>query len=49
MSIKKSSNPEMLYRCIEFGLRWAQKMKPCFLTLETFFSSTAHQRFEDTK
>ena len=32
-----------------FGLRWAQKMKPCFVTLKTFFSSTAGQGFQNTK
>ena len=32
-----------------FGLRWAQKMKPCFVTLRTFFSSTAGQGFQNTK
>ena len=32
-----------------FGLRWAQKTKPCFVTLKTFFSSTAGQGFENTK
>ena len=34
---------------IAFGLRWAQKTKPCFVTLKTFFSSTAGQSFQNTK
>ena len=32
-----------------FGLRWAQKTKPCFVTLKTLFSSTAGQGFQNTK
>ena len=32
-----------------FGLRWAQKTKPCFVTLTTFFSSTARQGFQNPK
>ena len=30
-------------------LRWTQKMKPCFVTLSTFLSSTAGQGFQNTK
>ena len=41
MSIKKVS--------VAFGLHWAQKTKPCFVTLRTFFSSTAGQGVENTK
>ena len=40
MSIKQSQ--AILKRFIDlksaFGLRWAQKMKPCFVTLRTFLS-----------
>ena len=40
MSIKKSQ--AILKRFIDlksaFGLRWAQKTKPCFMTLKTFLS-----------
>ena len=32
-----------------FGLRLAQKTKPCFVTLRTFLSSTAGQGFQNTK
>ena len=43
MLIKKSQ--AILKRFIDLkfsvGLRWAQKTKPCFVTLRTFFTSTA--------
>ena len=43
MLIKKSQ--AILKRFIDLkfyvGLRWAQKTKPCFVTLTTFFTSTA--------
>ena len=32
-----------------FGFRWAQRTKPCFVTLRTFFNSTAGQGFQNTK
>ena len=40
----------MLYRSasIAFGLRLAQKTKPCFVTLRTFFSKTAGGCLENT-
>ena len=31
------------------GLHWAQKRKPCFVTLRNFFRSTAGQGFQNTK
>ena len=34
---------------LAFGLRWAQKTKPWFVILSTFFSSTAGQSIENTK
>ena len=54
MSIKKS---QAILKCfidlrakIAFGFqRWAQKAKPCFVTLGTFFSLTAGQGVEHTK
>ena len=53
MSIKKS---QAILKCfidlknIAFGLRWAQKTKPCFMTRRTtFLSSTASQGVENTK
>ena len=33
---------------LAFGLRWAQKTKPCFVTLRTFFRSIAGQGFQNT-
>ena len=47
MSIKTSQ--AILKSSLAFGLRWAQKTKPCFVTLRTFFSSTAGQGFQNTK
>ena len=32
-----------------FSLRWAQKTKPCFVTLRTFFSSTARKGVWDAR
>ena len=32
-----------------FGLGWAQKTTPCFVTLKTFFRSTLGQDFQNTK
>ena len=53
MSIKKS---QAILKCfidlwtkIAFGLRWAQKAKPCFVTLKTFFSLTVGQGVENIK
>ena len=34
---------------VAFALRWAQKTKPCFVTLRTFFRSTAGKGVENTK
>ena len=41
MSIKKSQvrpSNALQISSLAFGLRWAQKTKPCFVTLRTFFS-----------
>ena len=53
MSIKKS---QAILKCfidlwakIAFGLRRAQKAKPCFVTLKTVFSLTAGQGVENIK
>ena len=43
ISIKKSQ--AILILSLAFDLRWAQKTKPCFVTLATFFRSTASQGF----
>ena len=48
MSIKKSQVFIKISR-ITFGSRWAQERKPRFVTLRTFFSSTARQDVENTK
>ena len=50
MSIKTS---QAILKCFidlksRVGLRWAQKKKPCFVTLGTFFSSNASQGFQNT-
>ena len=49
MSIKKSQAIRKCFNLqissLAFGLRWAQKTKPCFVTLRTFFSSTAGHIF----
>ena len=49
--IKKS---QAILKCLwistlAFGFRWAQETKPRFVTLNTFFSSTAGQGVENTK
>ena len=56
MSIKKSQAPILKYFIdlkfsvlVYAGLRRSQKTKPCFVTLRTFFSSTAGQGFQNTK
>ena len=38
VDLEKSSDPEMLYSLV-LGLRWAQRRKPCFVTLKKLFSA----------
>ena len=44
MSIKKSQAilKHSWISSLAFGLRWAQRTKPCFVTLKTFFSLLFH-------